>query len=246
MFYPVFTCADPSRIFDGIIRAYRDLATKALFTLQVNIRCIIIYSLSKTLLAPYVIDQPANEPDPSILSLNSDLLTFDDTMTNYLPSREYRFITHGLALLVNDILISGSQEITSMNDNGCGRMQLNILVLQQNLKSIEPGAKLARAALFYQTFSDGPEHLLQRVQESQGENLEFTEEELKALLRLQYSEALKSPQRDVHMQANRALEEHVSQLMGYLKREETGVVQAEEPMGEDENTQVPVQGEDFS
>ena len=203
------------------------------------------------MVARYVLDQPANEPDPSILSLNADLLTYDDTLSNCLPSREYRFITYGLALLVNDILISGSLEIAGMNDNGCGRMQLNVLVLQQNLKSIEAGAKLARAALFYQMFSDGPDHLLQRVQESQGENLEFTEEELKALLQLQYSEALKSPQRDVNMQATRALKEHTSQLAIYLNPA-TEPVEVEEPVGEavgeavEEQEYSLVQGEDFS
>ena len=134
-----------------------------------------------------------------------------------------------------------------MNDNGCGRMQLNILVLQQNLKSIEPDAKLARASVFYQMFGDGPDHLLQRVEESRGENLEFTEEELKAVLELQYSEGLKSTSRDVNMQATRALEEHVSRLTELL-HPSASTVQAEEPVAEgkreDVNTQA--QGEDFS
>ena len=134
-----------------------------------------------------------------------------------------------------------------MNDNGCGRMQLNILVLQQNLKSIEPDAKLARASVFYQMFGDGPDHLLQRVQESQGENLEFTEEELRAVLQLQYSEGLKSTSRDVNMQATRALEAHLLQLTALL-HPSTSALQAEEPRGEGEaedgNTQA--QGEDFS
>ena len=208
----IFEDAKLLSTFDGIVSAYRELATKALVTLHVDIRCGIIHMMSRILGAHYVLDQPANEPDPSVLTLNADLLKFDDTLTIHLPEKEYRFITAGLGSLLDHVLVTNASHISAMNGHGCGRMQLNILVLQQNLKSIEDNATLSRSVRFYEYFSEGADAVVLKAKKTGGKGMDLNLEELKVLIELCYSEALQSPQRDVAMQAKRALNDHQLQL----------------------------------
>ena len=95
-------------------------------------------------------------------------------------------------------------------------MQLNILVLQQNLKSIESGAALTRSAQFYDYFMQGVDVIVARAKETGGKDLGFTLEEVKVLVALCYSAALQSQQRDVAAQAKKALSDHQLQLAEYM------------------------------
>lgn len=103
-----------------------------------------------------------------------------------------------------------------MNENGCGRMQLDILVIQQNLKNLEPRAQLARSALYFDFFSAGPDAIIAKVKGTGGNDLGYTYDELKALVELCYSEALASERRDIATQAKRGLDDHLLQLSEHL------------------------------
>lgn len=202
--------------------------------------------LTRVLTIPYVLPHPATDPDPSILALNADLLSFDDTLTTHLASREHVFITSGLASLVDAFLVRNADKIEAMNRNGCGRMQLNVLVLQQNLKAVETQGTvmLNRSARFFDYFMEGAASIVQRAKRAAGsENtgsasndvdagtdginqtneqgkviaeLGFTFEELKVLIELCYSEGLRSSQREVAVQAKRGLSEHLLVLSEVL------------------------------
>jgi Xaa-Pro aminopeptidase len=73
---------------------------------------------------------------PPILELNNDLISFDANTSTYLGEKERQFITSGLAKLTDRAFVSGTRFIGAMNGNGALRLQLDILVLQQNLKNI--------------------------------------------------------------------------------------------------------------
>ena len=204
--------------FDGIVSSFRNLATKILHTLHVDMRCGIVHMITRILHAHYLLDQAANDPDPSVLTLNADLVSFDGNITTYLPDREHRFMTTGLALLLDRLLITNASQIAGMNIHGCGRMQLNILVLQQNLKTIEDDVTLARSAQFFELFHEGADAIVARArararaQENGANDLDFNLEELKVLVKLCYSEGLQSQQREVAMQAKKGLDDHEFQL----------------------------------
>ena len=100
-----------------------------------------------------------------------------------------------------------------MNVNGCSKIQLNILVLQQNLKNIEPAALLSRSALYYDLFSAGPDAVIAKAKES-GKECGFTYDEMKRLWELCYSEAMTKIEGSV--QAKRSLDEHLLELSEYL------------------------------
>ena len=198
--------------FDSILASIRTLGNVALLTLHVDIRLGVIHMLTRTLHAPYILAQPAQDPDPSILSLNTDLVSFADTLSTHLPAPAQDFVRNGLALLIDTFLVTNVAQVTGgMNELGCGRMQLNILVLSQNLKSIESssaeqGIELDRSARFFDLFLEGADAVVEKAKANGGEGLEgFSLEELKALIELWYREGTESGTREVQVKSRREL-----------------------------------------
>ena len=198
--------------FDSILASMRTLANTVLLTLHIDIRLGVIHMLTRTLHAPYLLAQKAQDPDPSILSLNADLLSFADNLSTHLDTSAQEFIINGLALLIDTLLVSNTFQITAgMNDYGCGRMQLNITVLAQNLKSIQTSSdthsgELDRSIRFYDLFLEGADSIVERARDRGGEGLEgFDLEDLKALVELWYRDGIESGAREVQVKYRREL-----------------------------------------
>ena len=143
---------------DTTIQSLRNLATTALFTLHIDVRCGIILMLTKTMAGPEphsirtsVPSTPTpdlnvnwwhivlNEPtaaSSTILQLNSDLIAFDTGVSSYLGPEDRWFMTSGLARFIDRVFVSCTRYIGAMNANGALRLRLDVLVLQQNLKNI--------------------------------------------------------------------------------------------------------------
>lgn len=163
-----------------------------------------------------------NQPtaaSPSILELNSDLIAFDTNISTYLGATEHWFITSGLARFIDRIFVACTRYIGAMNENGALRLQLDVLVLQQNLKNIiidptasttDPAAQevvaLPRSAKFLDWFLEGAEKSLDYAKEEKeafaaqgdkalaaGNGEPFTYDELRVLVDLCFSEVLRGP-----------------------------------------------------
>ncbi|CAK7272361.1 exocyst subunit [Sporothrix epigloea] len=223
-----------------IVCSYEELATTSLLTLHFEVRCRIAYALGVALspeaTAPYLLDQDVNEPDPQILTLNGELIAYDETIRRCLVrDREVEFVRQGLGRLVNAYLVGNAKMVTPMNSRGCGRMQLNILVLQQNLKNVEDGVDLARAANYYALFDQGPDAIVAKAKECKdrmaaaeenkdggvdddaaNSNDSFTYDELKELIELYYSEQLANPERGIENAARRQMGERLMELGEHL------------------------------
>ncbi|KAK7741054.1 exocyst subunit [Cytospora paraplurivora] len=224
--------------FDGIVTSYEELAATALMTLHTEVRCHIAYSLRVALdpkTAPYLLDQDVKEPDPQILKLNSELVAYDENIVRYLREREVSFIRTGLGLLVNSLMVSNASKVAPINARGSGRMQLNILVLQQNLKNIEAGVDLARAANYWALFDEGADAIVAKAKDDAAkanatdrdsntapvppigrDPNRFTYDELKALIELCYSELMASPERGNVNAAKRNMAEKMLELSEHM------------------------------
>lgn len=196
-------------------------------TLHTEIRCRIIHSLSisvSSTTAPYVLppDQEIKEPDQEIITLNSELVAYDETVVRFLRDTEIAFVRTGLGRLVNAYLVSNALVTQPMNTRGCERIQLNILVLQQNLKNIEAGVDLARAANYFSLFTAGPDGIVGKARKDaaeQGgvpESEKFSYDELKAMMELCYSEQLAHAERGIAAAAKRQMGEKVLALSEYM------------------------------
>ncbi|KAG6041127.1 exocyst subunit [Claviceps citrina] len=216
--------------FDSIITSYEDLATTALLTLHMEVRCRIIYSLRNVLspdIAPYLLDQEVREPDPAILSLNLELVLFDETIVRSLRDKEVSFIRTGLGRLINNYLVANARLASPMNEKGCGRMRLNILVLQQNLKNIEEGVDLARAANYFALFDRGADAIVEKARgdrerredEDGGDDDVFTYEELRALVELCFSEPMADRERGIASSARRRMDDKLLGLSEHMEQQ---------------------------
>ena len=203
--------------------SYQELAGTVLLTLHMEVRCQIVHSLAIALspeTAPYLLEQVVNDPDPKILSLNADLVSYDETVVRFLREKEISFVRTGLGLLIDTFLVMNAGMVGTMNSFGCGRMQLNILVLQQNLKNIEADVNLDRAARFFDLFAEGPDAVVKQAKEGKengdgGKEL-FNYDELKTLVELCYSEQVSSPERGISTVAKRGMGEHLLQLSEHM------------------------------
>jgi hypothetical protein len=229
-------------IFDNTLQSLRDLAFTALFTLHVDIRCGVIHVLTKAMAGPngpHIQDEipttPSPKPNtnwhlilpaaptaasPPVLELNNDLIAFDTNLSSYLAPIERQFISSGLARFIDQAFVSCTRYIGAMNQNGALRLQLDVLVLQQNLKNIildpGPGEKdrdqfeeviaLPRSAKFLDWFLEGPQKALDYAREEKevfaeqgdqalaaGNGEPFTYDELRVLIELCFSEVMRGP-----------------------------------------------------
>lgn len=202
--------------FDSIVSSLQELAGTVILTLHMELRIQIVHSLAFALspvTAPYLLEQVVNDPDPRILTLNADIVAYDGTVSRFLPSRELNFIRNGLGLVIDTLLVTNASAVKAMNANGCGRMQLNILVLQQNLKNIEQDVSLERAAKYYDLFSAGPEAIVGLAKEAkEGHKERYSYEELKTLMELCFSEKMADVERGVSTVARRSMGDKLLQL----------------------------------
>lgn len=162
-----------------------------------------------------------SDPDPTILSLNAAVVSFDTEVSSYIPSTAYTHISRGLAALMDDYLLSlCTSQIEKMNINGCSLMQLNILVLQQNLKNIESDASLPYSALFFDLFTAGPDAIVARAKEY-GKDYgvpsgRLGEGQVKKLLEMTYEERLSAQNRESSIQAKRALDAQLLEISEFM------------------------------
>ncbi|KAK2749844.1 hypothetical protein FQN57_005258 [Myotisia sp. PD_48] len=170
--------------FDSAIESLQALAFTSLLTLYLDIRCGAIYMVVRCLkgnietrqaesLNPsiimanttlnswaHIVSVQPTAASPAILELNGELISFSACMSTYLGFNECRFITSGLARLVDRTIVSGARFIEAMNNNGALRLQLDVLVLQQNLKNImvigpSPGATTHKPSSISEQPKDG-------------------------------------------------------------------------------------------
>ena len=169
--------------FDAVISSFTELSTLVLRTLHIDFRLHILQGVYKAMDTTYALSQPYNDPDPSILDLSNSLNTYDAQLSTHILKPQYAFLTSNLHILVNNALVSLISSIPAMDTYGNARMSLNILVLQQSLKSLQPDADLNKAARFYELGAQGPEAVIK-----EGSKEGYAVEDLKALVRLCWDE----------------------------------------------------------
>ncbi|KAF3053262.1 hypothetical protein E8E11_006896 [Didymella keratinophila] len=210
--------------FDSVVSTYQALSTCVLRTLHLSIRTTILYSLNTSVRPSIVVDSLLGDPEPTILTLNTQLVAFDTEVSTYIPAPSYALITSGLAALMDIYLLSlCTSKLQNMNANGAALMQLNMLVLQQNLKNIEDSAGLPNVQLFFDLFTAGPEAIVARARECgkgfgvQGLAREmFTQEKVKKLLELTYMERLADERREAVVQAQREKDAQVLEISEFM------------------------------
>ncbi|KAF2484494.1 Sec8 exocyst complex component-specific domain-containing protein [Neohortaea acidophila] len=205
--------------FDAVLISFTELSTLVLRTLHVDLRLHLLHGVYKATDTTYLLNQPYNDPDPNISELAESISTYCAQLQTHLLEPQYGFLTAHLATLVNTALIGLVGSIPAMDAFGNQRMALNILVLSQILKQLQPPLStsttstlpgdLTRAARFYELASLGPQSVVE-----QGPDENFAREDLKALCRLCWNEARDSPSLG-------DMEKYVMKLGGWPRRQQS-------------------------
>ncbi|CAM0140394.1 unnamed protein product [Umbelopsis sp. WA50703] len=176
---------DTASRFDALLVTYQQLAETCLFTLRLEARCRVMYYLDMaTREGNYFLEEESFEPDPYIMTLNSNLVEIDDCITASLATNDESFVFDGLPDLIVHLMISNATYIKRLNHNGVQKMIRNILALQQNLLSVLPASQCApmeRGREYYSLFGLGPERMTQEIQ---NKGPRFTFDEYRDILRL--------------------------------------------------------------
>lgn len=72
-----------------MVRSYQQLAATALRCLHLEVRCRILHQLRLSVKTAYQLEQLLNDPDPDIISLNAELVAFDEELSNHLPFQQH-------------------------------------------------------------------------------------------------------------------------------------------------------------
>lgn len=116
---------------------FQDLADICLLVLHLEVRVHCFYYIipvAKQSNYSGAIDDM--DPDANVLKLNKDLSSIEEAMNQSLQPRKFQYIFDGLGHLISTVLISSTQFLTRINENGIKKMCRNIFAIQQNLSNI--------------------------------------------------------------------------------------------------------------
>lgn len=200
------------RQFDTLLASYESLAQTTLFTIRLELRCHVIYFLDQTIREGsfgLTEDEVEEEDlDPTIVELCKDLVSYEDLLSTTLESREstsspsppyphihitdgVSFVLSGLAVLIDQTLLSLASTITLLTTPGLSKLRRIILTLSQNLKhltSTPQDAILTRSLEYFSLFTLGPTEFIKWAKETGGRGYDY--DEMKTMLGLLYSEQM--------------------------------------------------------
>ncbi|KAJ3149479.1 hypothetical protein HDU89_003843 [Geranomyces variabilis] len=175
--------AERSSMFANLLQQFRSLSTLCLSVLRVEIRCHAMYFLDLAMReGSYQLDDEAQEPDPYIALLNTDLSTVEEALSAVLPPSRTRFIFDGLAFLISQILMANLPHVRGRtNAHGRGKLARNVASLQQSLTNVSSvhNKSLDRAKEYFELLMLTPEALLEYGKSCPGR---FSFDEYKAVL----------------------------------------------------------------
>jgi exocyst complex component 4 len=176
--------SETAKQFDAVVTSFTELSLSTLRMLHIDLRLHVLHGIYAAMDTTYALGQPYNDPDPAILTLSTALASYDAVISASLLGPQYAFLTAHLHVLANNALTSLVGCIAAMDEHGCGRMQLNVLVLQQSLKTaMQQDANLEMAGRFYSLAEEGPVAIAR-----EGAKGGYAREDLKALVRLCWDE----------------------------------------------------------
>jgi hypothetical protein len=78
--------------FDGVHNSYLQLSSSVLRMLHFEIRGHIMLYINRSMSRTFQLDQLLNEPDPEVVSLNADLVGFDEELATHLQSSQQAYV----------------------------------------------------------------------------------------------------------------------------------------------------------
>lgn len=178
--------------FDRIIEIFESIRDKSLIALRYDIRLKALYHIGKSYQDNFMLATEPADADQFVTLYNKELYYIGTKIHDILSVEENQRVFLGLPTFINKAFLKGSELIKITNENGIKKILLNILTLQQMLRSVlkqESSVDLSKASKYFELFTVTEHVFLQKV----AENKEvYTKPEILNLLRLIYSDKLAS------------------------------------------------------
>ncbi|GEQ72093.1 hypothetical protein JCM33374_g5779 [Metschnikowia sp. JCM 33374] len=179
-------------VFDEVIKTFENIRDNALIALRYDLRLKTMHHISQSFGDNFVLATEPADSDPFISSFNREVYFIGTKVGEILNTQERNFIFMGLPSHISRAFLKGSELVPIINRNGIKRIILNIFTTQQMLRSVmnkEDKVDLSDSSRYYEMFTLSENNLLRKVSQ---ENLPYSKMEILNLLRLIYSERLKS------------------------------------------------------
>lgn len=178
--------------FDDVIKTFESIRNNALLALRYDLRLKAMHHINQSFGDNFVLITEPADSDPFISLLNREVYFIGTKVAEILNAQERNFIFMGLPAHISQAFVRGSEIVPIINRNGIKRIILNIFTTQQMLRSVmnkEDKVDLSESSRYYEMFTLSEHNLLQKISQ---ENLPYDKLEILNLLRLMYSEKLKS------------------------------------------------------
>lgn len=186
--------------FNEILYGFQDLNIKSLILMRLEIRSRCIHKISRLFNGnkDWNLEVGNNEIDLNIASLLSDLRRIEDKLNKQSTEDVKDIVFSGIDVIIDMSFIKGSRLISVINQNGLKKVERNIDILQHgirnmyheknNVKSPNNNAitTYSSALDFYYLIGSNENDLINRLKA--GELSVFSSDDVKTILRLQFSE----------------------------------------------------------
>lgn len=178
--------------FDNIIEVFESIRDNSLIALRYDVRLKALYHIGKSYQDNFVLATEPADADQFVTLYNKELYYIGTRIHDILSIEENECVFLGLPQFINMAFLQGSEIIKITNGNGIKRILLNILTLQQMLRSVlrqQSSVDLSKASKYFELFTVSEHQFLQKITENREG---YTKNEILNLLRLVYSEKLAS------------------------------------------------------
>lgn len=176
--------------FDSVIEIFASIRDNSLIALRYDVRLKALYHIGKSYQDNFVLPTEPADADQFVSLFNKELYYIGTKINDVLSIEEKECVFSGLPSFINKAFLQGSENIMIANGNGIKRILLNVLTLQQMLRSVlrqQSSVDLSKASKYFEMFTVSEHQFMQKVTENREG---FTKTEILNLLRLVYSEKL--------------------------------------------------------
>lgn len=178
--------------FDETIHIFESIRDQTLVALRYDIRLKALHYIGKSYHESLVLGTEPADSDQYIGQYNREVYSVGNKVSEMLSIDEIDCVFLGLPMFLNRAFIQGSEMVQVANRNGIKKILLNIITIQQMLRSVMKEVDqvdFSKASRYFELFTASEHVLLQKVAEY-GDV--YTRDEVLNLLRLVYSEKLHS------------------------------------------------------
>ncbi|AEY95899.1 FADL317Cp [Eremothecium gossypii FDAG1] len=207
--------------FNSIVKGFLELEYKLLSCLRYDVRAKCIYNITEMLhTSKWNPDATSIELNPYITALTSEIGLLENKLSQRSNDQQRQVVFVGLSYLINIGFLACSHSIRVLNTNGVKKIIRNVNVLQQTCRNISstPEKEDMSLTLNYFAMCSMNENTVVEYY-NEGKLSQYTLEEVKNILRLQFSEELyrklrhKSGTRVVSISSNKRYEDAVNRLV---------------------------------